>query len=252
MNGIRVDSTYDELSDYHKRCLPASNYWREKNGIQLIDVPTEDKHYHNYFKKSIEVRDQTISMCPEVITIPSFSFFPKPVTNVEKSKEVNLVQLYEVIRDEKYFKRETDELRRLYATDKKAYGNFKKYNFNYVTFSGRFAKREDSALLVHSGLLCMDLDHLPDVDRMREKILADENITTEFLFTSPGGNGLKWVVSIDIKECTHLEYFKAFEKYVQKKYLLKIDSACKDVSRACFVCHDPNVYINPQWLTRHS
>jgi len=48
-------SKYDEyhkLPAYQKKCLSATNYWRVMNGMKVIDVPSEDINYYNYFNKS--------------------------------------------------------------------------------------------------------------------------------------------------------------------------------------------------------
>jgi phosphoribosylformimino-5-aminoimidazole carboxamide ribonucleotide (ProFAR) isomerase len=37
---------------------------------------------------------------------------------------------------------------------------FKAFNFDYVTFSGAFSKRNDKHLKKHSGLLTIDFDHI--------------------------------------------------------------------------------------------
>ena len=246
MSTITAGSTYESLTDYQKRCLPATNYWREKNGLPLIDVPKSDEHYHKYFKAVMIPVDNTLTIRPAPTKIPTFSFFERPVKNADKCRPVNLVQIYESIKGE-YFKKETEYLRNLRATDLKKYRQEKEKVLHYVCFSGEFKRRETAALIRHSGLLTLDLDHLTDVEGMRKKILEDETVTTELLFISPGGDGLKWIISIDIDECSHLQYFFALEKYVFQKYNLKIDKACKDVSRATFLCHDPNVFINPKW-----
>ncbi len=40
---------YLELSDYHKRCLPTSNYWRVMQEQPIIEVPDYDTKYHETF-----------------------------------------------------------------------------------------------------------------------------------------------------------------------------------------------------------
>jgi len=42
---------YFALSDYHKKCLIATNYWRVMNGIPIIEVPALYTYYHKYFDK---------------------------------------------------------------------------------------------------------------------------------------------------------------------------------------------------------
>lgn len=40
---------YFALSDYHKKCLIATNYWRVLNGMPIIEVPPQYTYYHKYF-----------------------------------------------------------------------------------------------------------------------------------------------------------------------------------------------------------
>lgn len=47
-------SDYYNLTDYQKKCLIATNYWREVNGLKTIEVPTIDEYYYNYYKKKIK------------------------------------------------------------------------------------------------------------------------------------------------------------------------------------------------------
>ena len=44
---------YEDLTEHQKKSLPATNYWRERNGQPLIEVPLSDTHYYEYFKKTI-------------------------------------------------------------------------------------------------------------------------------------------------------------------------------------------------------
>lgn len=238
---------YEQLTPSQIWSLPATNYHKMLQGKELVDVPESDTHYHTYFNAHMKPEDHTLVLRPQPTPIPTFSFFEKPVTNISISKSINIAQLYNTITGH-YFKNVTTEARQLYQHDRKAYSKFKVQAFNYVTFSGQFTKRNDASLIKHSGLICIDLDHLHDVSEMRERLLSDESVSTELLFISPSGNGLKWVISIDISQASHLEYFFAFQNYVRKTYGLEIDRACKDVSRACLIPHDEHAYINTKWL----
>ena len=80
-------------------------------------------------------------------------------------------------------------------------------------------------------------------------LLNDPKIETELLFTSPSGDGLKWIVPIYYNDLTHDEYFEAVKNYLDDAYNLKIDASGKNFSRACFLPHDPNIYINPKYLS---
>ena len=79
------------------------------------------------------------------------------------------------------------------------------------------------------------------VEELRNKLLSDEYFETEMLFTSPSGDGLKWIIPIDLEEVNHQEYFKAVANYIQSTYGLEVDQSGKDISRACFLPYDPTV-----------
>ena len=181
-------------------------------------------------------------------SLQKFSYFKAPIKNTTPLDSVSLFDMYTFIRDVT-FAYKTEELRAI--KDKKEAKQFKASHFDYVTFSGTFSKREDKSLIKHSGLLTIDLDELSNVEEVKQFLLNDEYFETELLFTSPSGDGLKWIVSIDLMKATHLEYFNGIANYLLKTYQLKVDASGKDVSRACFVPHDRNCYINPKYIENY-
>jgi VirE N-terminal domain. len=174
-----------------------------------------------------------------------FSFFPKPIKNTIPSARFTLADAYRYITGP-MARQATQELR-LQPTVKDA-RTFKAANFDYVTFSGLFSKRSESALITHSGLLCLDFDHLENLEEVRQQLLNDEYLETQLLFTSPSGNGLKWIIEIDLSQASHLDYFLGIQNYLMHEYNLHVDPSGKDICRACFLPHDPNCYINPKQL----
>ena len=178
--------------------------------------------------------------------LSSFSYFKAPVTNTSPAKTVTLVEVYEAIKSN--FSDETAQLRQL--TDPQQARAYKAKHFDYATFSGTFTKRCDQALVQHSGLLALDFDHLKQVPELAGKLLKDPYFETQLLFTSPSGQGLKWVIGIDSAEHGHATAFQAIQRYVQETYQVEVDSAGKDVSRACYLPHDPNVYLHPNHLRK--
>ena len=174
-----------------------------------------------------------------------FSYFKAPIQNTKPSKEVTLVDVYQYIKGPDALNA-TRELRSL--SDIKQARKFKSQNFDYCTFSGTFSSRSEQSLKQHSGLLCLDFDHLDDVHFVRRRLLDDDYFETQLLFTSPSGNGLKWIVSIDLSQASHLDYFLGIQNYLKLDYGLDIDPSGKDICRACFLPHDPLCYINPNLL----
>ena len=178
---------------------------------------------------------------------PLFSFFHSPITNTRPSKSFTLPDAYRYIIGDTA-KERTRKLRSF--ADAKQSRMFKAANFDYCTFSGTFAARTDKALISHSGLLCVDFDHLQNLDSLRSNLLRDEYFDTQLLFRSPSGDGLKWVVGIDISVIPHSDYFRAVANYLFRTYGVEADKSGRDVSRACFLPHDPECFINPKYSER--
>lgn len=53
-----------------------------------------------------------------------------------------------------------------------------------------------------------------------------------------------------IRTCcyTYQQVFAAVTNYLKATYGLVPDQKCKDISRACFLPHDPQAYINPKYV----
>jgi len=198
----------------------------------------------------------------------AFSFFRAPITNTKPHKAVSLLQIYNAIKGD-YYKDRTQKLRAISSLpcgerQGGAARQFKASNFDYCTFSGTFTTRNDKALIKHSGLLCLDFDHLQSVEKLRFQLLQDEYFETQLLFRSPSGNGLKWIISISPQSpsspksppsgdlggwgFSHGEYFAAVANYILQTYGVAVDKSGRDISRACFLPHDSEAFINPIYL----
>ena len=177
---------------------------------------------------------------------PEFSFYKKPVRNITPNGVLNLFDTYHLIKETTY-KEVTDEYRLFYCYAKEG-RDFKNENFDSCTYSGTFSSRKDECLLKHSGLLTLDFDHVEDVVELKKMLIEDEYLETELIYVSPSGDGIKCIIKIDLSMSTHLEHFEAVSKYIKATYSIEIDKSGKNVSRACYLCHDADVYINPRFL----
>ncbi|MBR4147954.1 MAG: virulence protein E [Bacteroidales bacterium] len=188
--------------------------------------------------------------------IQCFSMFSRPITNKRPYITVNIKDIYNYITSD-IAKDETLEYRSI--TDEKARREFKAKHFDYCTFSGTFKVREDKSIIQHSGLICLDFDHLKDVEGIFNELKHDQYFDTLLLFRSPSGDGLKWVISfIDSFQRygndreTHAEYqirfFASLYNYIFNHYDVEVDRHCRNLSRACFLPYDPDAYINPLLL----
>jgi hypothetical protein len=113
----------------------------------------------------------------------------------------------------------------------------------YCTWSGQFNSRaKDDPEFVHSGLLALDFDHLENVNAIRGKIELDPFVLVSFI--SPRGAGLKVIVRIPADKTNHEQNFRTATNYFKSRFNLIADDSGKDLSRACFISHDPDVYCN--------
>jgi hypothetical protein len=176
---------------------------------------------------------------------PEFSFYKKPIKNIIPSKILNLVDAYLLIKGSTY-RDVTDKYRRLINTIEGK--EFKREKFDSCTYSGIFFTRKDDEILRHSELLTLDFDHVADVTALKKRLIEDEYLGTELMYVSPSGDGIKCIIKIDLSIGTHEEYFEGVANYIKSTHFIGIDESGKNVSRACFLCHDPDVYINPKYL----
>lgn len=133
----------------------------------------------------------------------------------------------------------TDKLRAI--GDPKERKLFKASRLPFATFSGVFQRRNAEGLVSHSSLLCFDFDHLGDPGAITETklmLLKDPYFETLLAFTSPSGDGLKWVTRVDLKRATHERWYRAIRRYLAAEYRLEADPAPSSVVAACFLSFD--------------
>ncbi len=176
---------------------------------------------------------------------PRFSFFKPPITNIKPFKNITIRDAYNYIVGH-YAKEQTNTLRGL--TDKKRARIYKAANFAYATFCGEFESRSNDKCIKPSGLLCLDFDHVAQLEELFNKLLNDPFLETVLLFRSPSGDGLKWIIEIPSSDLPHADIFRSVEHYIKTTYGISVDGSGKDIARACFLPHDPDTYINPQYL----
>jgi len=218
----------------------ANLYFKTASEEELL-IAIHDALHLNLIPKEVE-EDELAWLCdPDDTWYANCSFFKAPVRNVFPLNALKLHEIHSLITSNTY-KRATERLRSI--SDIKEKRKFKANNFDYVTFSGVFEKRSDKELIKHSSLITIDFDHLGNIQLVKDQLLQDEYFDTELLFTSPSGDGLKWIIRIDLSEATHQEYFKAIANYLQQTYNIEVDQSGKDVSRACFLSYDPDAFLH--------
>lgn len=183
---------------------------------------------------------------PSLSIGPRFSLFKGGITTVKPTSDTTPAALYADLTSGR-LRPQTERLR---AVGRKTPEFARlKAALDYVTPGGCFSRRAESGLVNASGIMVLDFDNLPDVAAARDALLSDPKLgpCVVVLFTSPSGNGLKCLMPTDRRH-SHAANFKVLSQYLTYKYAtlgLVPDASGKDISRACFLVHDPDAYLNP-------
>jgi hypothetical protein len=177
--------------------------------------------------------------------IPISSLYPKMKTSLfhgfnTVSANRSLSDLLRDIQTGTY-KKEIEKYR-----DKRDYDLKKK--LLAFTPSGVFAGgRKLENLKQYNGLVVLDIDKLSESDLGVVQEMAPKNVLTHAGFVSPSSNGYKILVRTENQELDKHEYvFKRLADYYEGYLGVEVDRSGKDVTRLCFVSHDPELYYNTE------
>lgn len=174
----------------------------------------------------------------------TFSFFRAPIRNTVPDVAFSILDAYRYI-TEPIAKEQTEHLRAITLSDDAK--RYKADHFDYCTFSGLFRSRSALQLIRHSGLVCVDFDHVENVPALKQQLLDHEYFDTILMFTSPSGYGVKWIVEVNLQGWEHSRFFKSMNNCFKKSGLPSVDASGSDVARACFLPYDPDAYIHPKF-----
>ena len=118
--------------------------------------------------------------------------------------------------------------------------------------NGTFEKRDDDALIEMSGVVCIDLDDVADLQGEKNRLKTFPCVLS--IFKSPSQNGLKVLVLHDLTDPMR---FHDMYSYLGERLGLTgrtdliFDTSCGHVSRACFMSVDMDIYINDSAIAYH-
>ncbi len=118
-----------------------------------------------------------------------------------------------------------------------------KKQLSLICFAGLFSYRSTDCLEVPSGLLCLDLDKIPDDQFPTERSRIQSLPYVYSVFRSPSGQGLKLLVRVPTADIAHGHITAALKQAINSPYL---DQGAMDISRGCYVTYDPELFINPK------
>ena len=134
----------------------------------------------------------------------------------------------------------------LAQTDREKYRDYKASELPGVTFGGVFMQRKAEKLSIHSGRCVIDIDNC-DVGFVMAGL--SQLPQTEIAFVSPSAEGVKAVCRVDPvpKDAAEHKIAWAACRDVLEDLLgaVEVDASGSDVSRLCFLAHDPQLIYNP-------
>ncbi|MCB0703234.1 MAG: BT4734/BF3469 family protein [Candidatus Kapaibacterium sp.] len=169
------------------------------------------------------------------------SHFKAPITHINSPCKIGLFEISNIIKQDKELRSNIIKIR--------VGGMDKTKLLDYVTFSGIFKRRRIVDLLEYSGLICLDIDNIENPEKLKQFLIKSE-LPIVMMFISPSEKGLKVVLKSCFDVNKHQSYFEYYEEYFKTNYKVQIDKACKDISRACFLSYDQEVYFkDPSLVT---
>ena len=166
----------------------------------------------------------------------------KGAYNSRPSGDTSLERVAIGIRTSATLKRHYDVLQRLAGA---AVGRYKAENLPAITPSALFSERRGNRQsFVHSGHVVIDIDGIDDAPSVLTRLVKSPQVALAFI--SPSGNGIKAIIAVDPIPETPVQHQAAYH-YVAVLVAgllgIKVDIS-HDVSRLCFLTHDPDVYLN--------
>ena len=180
---------------------------------------------------------------------PTFSFFAS-VKNPAPLAQYNLKQIVKGVRQNPSWKSSTERLRKLKGQDEAAYKAQKEKAFAF-TPSGVFSYRNNQSIDTHALVMSLDFDGFTTTDEavaFRDQLAPLPETTLAFI--SPSGLGVKVLIRLHspTTEANHHSAWRAVKDFNEKVRGFNVppDKFAKDISRLCFISHDPDAYHNPK------
>lgn len=176
-------------------------------------------------------------------------------TDIRKSIEKPMIQeklsaITQRIKTDLTLKEETEKLRLLRSIDKQVY-QMKKVQLPYICTSIFKEGKRKKNCFIYAKRMILDVDHCStdqnDLFELKKTIDNDPQVAMAFI--SPGGDGIKVILTFDkkiISEDLYREVYKHTAVAFGRRHdIIKyIDIKTHDPERVCFICHDESVYLN--------
>lgn len=157
----------------------------------------------------------------------------------------------EIIRNPKYLKGITDEIRKY--VDDKAKRDILKASLPYFTFGCQSHYRKTEYVLRPTGLCMLDIDKLASfelAEDLKKTLAQDADLDPKLIYISPSGRGVKALINrplnptmtiVEAQRNNQQMVNHVFNHRYAAKYGVYADDSGSDLVRSCSICHDNNV-----------
>ena len=174
---------------------------------------------------------------------PIITMFPS-ITSIDQPESCSLLEVLDSIRSKSNpFK----EIIKDINNAPHDIANNLKLSLPPICFSGEFSRRDDSAILQYSQLVCIDVDDVSDLNAFKKEMMDIPFVYSCFI--SPSGKGLKILVFHDCPDYNRhgdIYWHVGEEIGLPGRTGMTFDTHCSNLSRACFFSYDPKLVINPK------
>lgn len=142
------------------------------------------------------------------------------------------------------------------------YQDWKSTHLPMFLVTGCYETRKNNGLLgPHTGLVSIDIDHIDNIEALRNRIIANEPALV-MAGISPSGDGLKLffqVTPVPTDAAEHRIIATQLQDYLAKQYSIPIttkdsfsgiDREGTRMTFTCFFFHDENLYVNTNLPTK--
>jgi hypothetical protein len=161
----------------------------------------------------------------------------KSLRNTKPESTVSVLSILQEIATDKY-KSQIEEIRNFENPSK----NPLKDKLPVFTPTGIFNHRSMAGLENYNGLMCLDIDHIENPERLKEQCKKLNYVFSAFV--TPSGKGLKVLIKTNATSENYREIELKVANAFQHDTGAIRDNHCKDIARIQFVSYDPQIYIN--------
>lgn len=174
---------------------------------------------------------------------PNVSYFKGSIKNTKPTKSISIGEFLNGIKHGEW-QNQINQIRDCEDEDESK--ALKNAILPYITITGVYKERNTKGLETHSGLWAVDIDKIPDqkeLSNLKARLIEDPH--TFAVFVSASGKGLCVLVRISEDVNNQKDHERWIQKYYYDNFSIGVDKNALGVSRARYVSHDPNIFINP-------